>query len=76
MMVVMCQQRTLILDHEDKGAIFLKKGNIKPKKGKTREKTAKTEKNIQNIGNILTLLKGARIRLRLSHPKKLQNSPG
>ena len=72
MMVVMCQQRTLILDHEDKGAIFLKK----PKKGKTREKTAKTEKNIQNIGNILTLLKGARIRLRLSHPKKLQNSPG
>ena len=44
-----------ILKHESKGAIFLKKSNIKSKKGKIRAKRTKTDKNIQKIEQFSTL---------------------
>ena len=45
-----------ILKHESKGALFLKKSNIKSKKGKIRaKKRTKTDKNIQKIEQFSTL---------------------
>lgn len=44
-----------ILKHESKGALFLKKSNIKSKKGKIRAKRTKTNKNIQKIEQFSTL---------------------
>ena len=44
-----------ILKHESKGALFLKKSNIKSKKGKIRAKRTKTDKNIQKIEQFSTL---------------------
>ena len=44
-----------ILKHESKGALFLKKSNIRSKKGKIRAKMTKTDKNIQKIEQFSTL---------------------
>lgn len=44
-----------ILKHESKGALFLKKSNIRSKKGKIRAKRTKTDKNIQKIEQFSTL---------------------
>ena len=68
--VFKCYDAGPILKHEGKVVVFLKKGNIKSKKGKIGEKQGINRENHLKIGKCLTLLqKGTHFAV-TTHPKK------